>query len=353
MAFFYAGQVNDGAFVVKHENPEFDITVRAAGEGVVTLAAKKDEPDNLRREGTFGLEWGGGYGQVGKILDLHKDRVVREFKLQKGNIRAGINARLDSFSFEGDPSNRGLPFTEVSIPTPLGPAPAWHVPAAGDTWVVIVHGMDAPRREALRMLPTIRDAGLPALVISYRNDEGAPSSPNKRYGYGHDEWQDVAAAMNYARSQGARRFVLYGFCMGGGIVMAAMQQPEVADQVAGLILDAPMLSLSKILDYRAGLKHLPRPLTVITKEVAARRYDFDWAGFDYLRDVGQLKVPILLFHGDEDRTIPVTTSDELAQRRPDLVTYRRVQGAGHATSWNADPQAYEAAVREFLAKLRR
>ena len=353
MAFFYAGQINDGAFVVKHEQPEFDLTVSAVGEGLVTLDAKKDEPGDLRREGSFGLEWGSGYGQVGKILDLHEDRVVREFKLQKGNVRAGINARLDSFAFDGDPSVRGIPFTNVTIETPLGPAPAWQISGSGETWVVLVHGKDSSREEALRVLPAIREAGLTALVILYRNDEGTPASPNERYGYGHDEWQDVAAAMDYGRNQGARRFVLYGYSMGGAIVLATLQQPQYSAQVAGVILDAPMLDLKKTVDFRAGLKHLPRPLTVITEELAERRYDFDWQDFDYLGKANSLKVPILLFHGDADKVIPTSTSDDLAQRRSDIVTYRRVEGAGHTRSWNADPAAYETAVREFLIKLSR
>jgi len=353
VAFFYASQINDGAFVVKHEKPEFDLTVKAVGEGLVTLAAKKDEPDDLRREGTFGLEWSTGYGQVGKILDLHEDRVVREFKLQKGNLRAGIKARLESFAFDGDPSVRAVPFIDVTIGTPLGAAPAWQMPGSSQTWVVLVHGKNASREEALRILPAIRDAGLPALVITYRNDEGAPASPNKRYGYGHDEWQDVAAAMDYGRTQGARRFVLYGYSMGGAIVLATLQQRQYADQVAGVILDAPVLNLKKTVDYRAGLKKLPRPLTIITEELAARRYDFDWQDFDYLGKDNKLQAPVLLFHGDADKAVPTTTSDDLAQRRNETVTYLRVEGAGHVRSWNADPPAYERAVLEFLAKLGR
>jgi hypothetical protein len=299
------------------------------------------------------LEWGSGYGQVGKVLDLQGDRVVREFKLQKGNLRGGINARLDSYAFDGDPSVRGIPFTDVNIATPLGLAPAWRIPGIGETWVVLVHGKDASREEALRILPTIRDAGLHALVITYRNDEEAPDSPNKRYGYGRDEWQDVAAAMDYGRAQGARRFVLYGYSMGGAIVLATLQQPQYAAQVTGVILDAPVLDLKQTVDFRAGLKHLPRPLTVITEELAARRYDIEWQNFDYLAQAQDFRAPVLLFHGDADRMVPTATSDDLAQRRGDIVTYRRVQGAGHVRSWNVDPAAYETAVRDFLTKAAR
>ncbi len=64
-------------------------------------------------------------------------------------------------------------------------------------------------------------------------------------------------------------------------------------------------------------------------------------------------MPILLFHGDEDPTVPVATSDALAEARPDIVTYERAAGVGHVRSWNGDPAAYEASVRGFLERVAR
>ncbi len=78
-----------------------------------------------------------------------------------------------------------------------------------------------------------------------------------------------------------------------------------------------------------------------------------WRGDYYLKRADELAVPILLFHGDADPTVPVSTSDALAEARPDIVTYVRAAGVGHVRSWNAGPAAYEARVRDFLERVAR
>ena len=61
-----------------------------------------------------------------------------------------------------------------------------------------------------------------------------------------------------------------------------------------------------------------------------------------------LAVPVLTLHGEDDETVPVSVSRELAERRPDIVTYVEFAEAGHVGSWNVDPELYERAIREFL-----
>ena len=79
-----------------------------------------------------------------------------------------------------------------------------------------------------------------------------------------------------------------------------------------------------------------------------QRFDIEFDDMGYLEDVDRLSTPILLFHGDSDDRIPVETSDELADARPDLVMYERVPGAEHVHAWNIDPERYESAVESFL-----
>jgi uncharacterized protein len=43
----------------------------------------------------------------------------------------------------------GIGFRNVRVAGPLGPLPAWLIPGRRRTWVIAVHGMWAPRAEAL------------------------------------------------------------------------------------------------------------------------------------------------------------------------------------------------------------
>ena len=157
--------------------------------------------------------------------------------------------------------------------------------------------------------------------------------------------------MDYARRRGAHRFVLLGNSMGGAIVMAVLQQPEYAALVDAVVLDSPVLDLKRSVEFRAAQRNLPAPFTKAALQFAVWRNGIDWGAMGYLDHTSGLKTPILLIHGDADRTVPIATSDVLAQARPDLVTYRRLAGVDHVQGWNSDPAAYEAELRAFLTRV--
>lgn len=203
------------------------------------------------------------------------------------------------------------------------------------------------------MLPTMAELGFPSLVITYRNDVEAPESQDGFHRFGQTEWEDLEAAARYALDNGAEDFVLVGYSMGGAIVTNFLYESSLTPKVRGAILDAPMLDFNATIDLGARQRGAPGILTKMGKLIASARFDVDWEAFDYLSRVSELTVPILLFHGDADETVPVETSDALAEARPDIVTYVRVPHATHVRSWNLNPISYEAAVRDFLQALTR
>ena len=170
-----------------------------------------------------------------------------------------------------------------------------------------------------------------------------------------ESWVDFEGAVRYALDHGADQVVPIGYSMGGAITLSFLYESDLADEVRAVILDSPALELGAMVDARAaetdipllGFK-VPTPLTATAKTVAGWRLDLDWGDLDYLSRVDELDTPILLFHGTEDGTVPVSISDALAEARPDLVTYERVEGADHVRAWNVDRARYEAAVSAFL-----
>jgi len=346
---YYSESLKSGALEPDHGPQKLDLRVAALDDERITLAVttEANRDGDWTKPGIFGIEWPGGYAQAGPILQMDSGSVAREFKPVNGDLKLGDAVRLDSFGFPGDPLEaQRIPFEDVTFSSELGALPAWLVKGDPAVWAIFVHGKGANRREALRMLPAVTQSGLSSLVITYRNDIEAPKSPDGFYRYGEFEWKDLEAAAQYAVNHGARRLLLVGYSMGGGIVMSFMHQSSLAARVEALVLDSPMLDFSATVDH--GASGVPGFLNSFGKTVAGLRFGIHWGRLNYLEWAGDLHVPVLLFHGDADDTVPVETSDKLAFARPDIVTYVRVTGAGHVRSWNTDPPAYEAKVREFL-----
>lgn len=353
--------LRDGALVVDHAPAPADLEVVAV-QGVdvshfysntitlrPTAKAKKDGP--WTRDGLWVLKWDGGYAWVDEIIQISDQEVTRHL-IPAGQLpQVGDQVRLESYAFAGDPpAAQRFPFEEVTYTSTLGQFPAWFVPGTRSTWAIFVHGRGATREEALRLLPTVVERGFPSLVITYRNDEGTPASPDGYYHFGESEWQDLEAAVQYALDHGAEDVFLIGYSMGGAIVTNFQYQSPLAGKVRAVVLDAPVLSFDALIDYGAEQRGLPMVLTIVAKAIAGLRFDINWKDRHYIARAGQLKAPILLFHGDADQSVHIKTSDQFAIARRDLVTYVWVPGATHVRSWNMDPFAYQDAVGRFLGK---
>ncbi|WP_285584739.1 alpha/beta fold hydrolase [Herbidospora sp. NBRC 101105] len=338
--YYYSGLVIDPV-----HTSNYPIEVTAVGEGQVTLKGGGDTD----APGTYGLTWAGGNAVLGEAISVGAGTVTREVeKVRSGDLRPGVSAYLDRWMWgAGTPESVGVPYKEVGVESPLGVFPAWRTEGTSDTWVIAVHGRNGGRGEALRILPTLHDLGHPVLAITYRNDEGAPASPDGRFHLGDTEWEDVRAAMDYARGQGAKKFVLYGWSMGGGIsAMTARRLPGAG--VTALILDSPVLDWRSPIALGARQMGVPGFLTTVGQWVIMARTGLSFDDLDHVEHAAEFDLPILIFVDHDDATVPVDRAQAFARARPDLTTLVETKGGGHTGSWNVDPDAYERAVRDFL-----
>ncbi len=327
-----------------------DIAVERLSPGRIVLARSED----TERPGVYGLEWAGGHAIVGAITAAGDDTVTRTLRSVRGYLAPGMKVAVEADVYTGDPRQAlGLPFTDVRIPDELGPMPAWLVPGQADRWAIVVHGINGTPQVGLRLVPTLHRAGLPTLLITYREDLGAPPSPDGFHHMGLTEWRDLAAAARYALAHGARHLVLAGYSMGGAIVTQFMQRSPLAPRVSGLVLDAPALNWKRILEFNATEMGLPGFSALPVEWAIGARIDADWDSLDALQHPDDFRLPILLFHGTDDKVVPIATSNEFAAELPRWVTYYRAPRAGHVEAWNVDPRLYESRLTAFLGRLAR
>jgi pimeloyl-ACP methyl ester carboxylesterase len=334
--------------VPDHSARPADATVDALRPDQVVLSRSADS----LRPGMYGLDWRAGHAIVEGVASSGVHTVTRRLRAVSGRLTPGTRVALDSSVYEGDPERTlGMRFSSVPVPDELGPMPAWLIPGRTHTWAIVVHGINGNRENNLRIAPALHRAGLPVLLITYRGDVGAPGGPDGLHHMGLTEWRDLEAAARYSFARGARRLVLIGYSMGGAIVTQFMERSPLASRVVGLVLDAPALSWKPILSFNAKEEGFPSFAAVPLEWMIGLRIDANWESLDALKHTASFHLPILLFHGTEDKTVPISLSDGFARELSRWVTYYRVPSAGHVESWNVDSTLYDQRLIAFLARI--
>lgn len=336
-----------------------DAQILAVDTGAQTIELARTPDTEL--PGRYGLFTSGTYGYVklGAVLSADATSVRRKLLTQiEPGARVDRNAAFSGWYY-ATPSELHLRWENVLIGSPAGPCPAWFFPAESSTWVVQVHGRGVTRAECLRAVPVLRAAGLPNLVVSYRNDGEAPPSRGGAYALGAAEWRDVDAAVSYALRHGAERVILMGWSMGGAISLQTALNSGLRDKIAGLILDSPVVDWRTVLRFQAKEAGIAAPLpdlamSALSVPITARLSGADQAiPFDRLDMVAraeELSVPILILHSDDDGYVPADASYALREARPDIVTMPRFSGARHAKIWNYDQAGWSSAITDWLGE---
>jgi dienelactone hydrolase len=344
--------------------------------------------DDTVRPGEYGL-WhdGPGHTTIGPVLEVDEQAgtVRRAVVRTTGDVSSRVRW---SGHVHPDPAAMDVDWSEVLLPTPVGPAPAWVVrPAVGSdagavvadtvadagaaagadavaearasaTWAVHVHGIRTTRVTALRTVPAALELGWTSIVPSFRGDGEAPWEGRASH-LGAREWADVEVALEHAVSNGADRLVLVGWSMGATITHELLARSAHRDRLAGVVLVAPALDWSVTVRSQARRAGLPgfvvdAALGAMATPVLCRtvglRSPVDVRELSWLRAPRQLP-PTLLIHSTGDTTVPFSASREFADAHPDTVTLAVSEPAEHAWERNLDAVWFDTTITQWAARL--
>lgn len=333
--------------------------------------------DDTVRPGEYGL-WhdGPGHTTVGPVLEI--DEAAGSVRRAVVRTTGAVSSRVRwSGHVHPDPAAMEVDWSEVSLSTPVGPAPAWVVrpgpdgaadggagtdaPAVRDaarTWAVHVHGIRTTRVTALRTVPAALELGWTSIVPSFRGDGEAPWEGRASH-LGAREWADVEAALDHAVANGAEQLVLVGWSMGASITHELLARSAHRDRLAGIVLVAPALDWSVAVRSQARRAGLPGIVvsaalgamaTPVICRLVGLREAVDVRALSWLRAPRALP-PTLLIHSAGDTTVPFSASQEFAEAHPGTVTLAVSEPAEHAWERNVDAVWFDRTITTWASNL--
>ena len=171
--------------------------------------------------------------------------------------------------------------------------------------------------------------------------------------FGIRERKDCASWVEYANARfGVRPVILAGLSMGAATVLMASDL-DLPENVVGIMADCPYSSPAGIIRKVCKDRRLPdRFLYPFIKFSALLFGGFQLEETSAVQAVGNTNIPILLFHGDDDRFVPWEMSKKIASACVSPVQLEIIPDAGHGLCYMMDPVRYETSAVRFLWKIK-
>ena len=250
------------------------------------------------------------------------------------------------------PADFGFAAEEITIRG----LPAWVIPSSvhSAVWVIHVHGLGSSRSQCLRGVAAFAALGYTCLLPSYRTSLDLSPTPARSH-LGASEWKDIEAARRYALEHGARRILFVGWSLGASIVLRTIERCR-AESTAGVLLVSPALDWPAIITaqlQRAGCPGFLARLLPHTVNLVRPRGEpiIRWREMPGTFMHKHSSIPTMIFHGTEDRSVPVELSRAFASRGSHPVGFVEFEDSHHTLEFNSAPELWKKSVQAWCRSL--
>lgn len=223
--------------------------------------------------------------------------------------------------------------------------------ADGAPTVIIFHGYRSMAlRDCAGGFGLATKMGMNVLAVDQRAHAG---SEGNVISFGINERRDCLSWINYIseRFGNNRPIILSGLSMGAATVLMACDL-ELPGNVVGVMADCPYSSPARIISKVSEDLHYPSRLAYPFLRLGARLFGgFSLEESSALTAVTRARIPILLFHGEDDRFVPCRMSQEIFDACPHVAQLHTFPGAGHGLCYMVDPRRYEQITVQFLMSI--
>ena len=209
----------------------------------------------------------------------------------------------------------------------------WWIPAdhLSEKYLIYLHGSALNIGANVNHARRFKELGFSVLLIAYRGyGQSDGNFPTEAQVYA-----DAEAAWDYlVRQKGINPgdILIYGHSLGGAVAInLAISHPEAK----GVIVEATFTSIADM-GRRFKLYRL-LPIDLITHQ-----------RFDSISKINRLKMPVLFFHGTEDKVVPFKMSHRLYDKAASPKILILIPGGGHNNSAAVGGDEYLKTVEEFI-----
>jgi len=206
---------------------------------------------------------------------------------------------------------------------------AFQLPGRGERRelsLLFLHGNAGNASHRLPNADQLAALGVDVFLLDYRGYGRSEGRPSERGLYA-----DARAALRHlTESQGVpqERIVLFGRSLGAAVAVELAREYAVA----GMILESAFSSAADVAKAVLGF-----PLGPLLRQ-----------RFDSLEKIGDVRCPVLFFHGDRDEIIAIELGQKLFERAVEPKWFDTISGAGHNDLVLVGGTAYFQRIREFL-----
>ena len=214
----------------------------------------------------------------------------------------------------------------------------WPAAAADAPAMLYLHGSRWDLTGQLFRIEQLHAFGFSVLAIDYRGfGQSSGELPSEATVY--EDAQVAWERLTELEPDPAKRFI-YGHSLGGAVAidlaarLSTQAPPGSALPARGLVVESTFTTLADIA-RSLTVSWLPAE-TLLTQK------------FDSLQKITEVRLPVLIVHGSDDRMVPPRFSQRLYDAAHDPKKLLLVDGATHNNSMREGSRAYRAALREMF-----
>ncbi|MFQ5753142.1 MAG: alpha/beta hydrolase [bacterium] len=189
------------------------------------------------------------------------------------------------------------------------------------------HGNAGNITDRLDNLAKFAKLPLNIFIFDYRGYGKSAGSPDEKGIY-----LDAEAAYDYLiskKNMDSKKIILFGRSLGGAVAVDLATRRTCA----GLILESTFTSANDMAKSAFGF--IPVYLIIKTK-------------LNSIAKIPHIQVPLLVFHGTRDRTVPIRFGRKLFHAAPEPKEFYEIQGADHNDTYLVGGQSYFDKLLEFI-----